>query len=73
MKSLAEACAAHGRDASEIEVSTMWVPQMEADKVQAAAEIGVDRLIVPMAALGGMGSTPLDQVKRFGDEIMASL
>jgi probable F420-dependent oxidoreductase len=73
MNTLAAVCAEHGRDASEIEVSTMWVPQTEPDKVKAAAEIGVDRLVVPMAALAGMGDTAVDQVKRFGDEIMATL
>ena len=73
IQTLADVCSEHGRVAAEIEVSTMLVPQMEPDKVKAAAEIGVDRLIVPIAALAGMGSTPLDQVKRFGDEVMADL
>ena len=68
-----EACDAIGRDPSEIEVSTMWVPQMEPDKVEAYAEIGVSRLIVPSAALMGMGSTMTEQVQQFGDEIMAKI
>lgn len=73
MNTLALVCAEHGRDAAEIEVSTMWVPQMDPDKVQAAADIGVSRLIVPLAALGGMGETLSDRFKRFGDEVMADL
>ena len=73
MSTLAGVCAEHGREAGEIEVSTMWVPQMEPDKVQAATDIGVDRLIVPMAALASMGDSPVDQVNRFGDEFMAKL
>jgi probable F420-dependent oxidoreductase len=68
--SLADACAAIGRDPSEIEVSTMWIPQAEPDSAQAFADAGVGRLIVPMAALAGMGSSPVEQVKRFGDEVM---
>jgi probable F420-dependent oxidoreductase len=73
LQSLTQVCAQFDRDPSEIEVSTMWVPQMEPDKVQAYADIGVDRLIVPMAALAGMGATPVDRVKRFGDEVMAKI
>ena len=73
MNTLAQVCADHSRDAAEIEVSTMWVPQMEPDKVKRAEEVGVDRLIVPMAALTEMGDNATDRVKRFGDQIMAAL
>lgn len=66
-------CEQFDRDPSEIEVSTMWVPQAEPDQVEVYAQAGVDRLIVPMAALGGKDRTVADQIKRFGDEIVVGL
>gem|GEM_PF-6626539 len=36
-------------------------------------EAGVDRLIVPMAALAERGKTTQDQVRKFGDEVMGKL
>lgn len=71
MVTLDETCREFSRDPNDIEVSTMWVPQAAPDQVAAFAEAGVDRLIVPMAALMGMGKSVQDQVKRFGDEVMA--
>lgn len=68
-----DACEKVGRDPSEIEVSTMWIPQMEADKIKEYEDVGVSRLIVPQAALAGMGATLTDQIKAFGDEVMAKL
>ena len=70
---LREACARFDRNADEIEISTMWIPQMEPDKVSQYAAAGVHRLIVPMAALAGMGDTQQEQIKRFGDEVMSPL
>ena len=73
MVHLAKTCEAHGRDPSEIEVSTLWIPQMEADQIHTYEEMGVDRLIVPVAALSGMADNMIDQIRRFGDEIMGSI
>jgi probable F420-dependent oxidoreductase len=71
MITLQDTCRRFDRDPAEIEVSTMWVPQPEDGLIDAYAEVGVDRLVVPMAALAGMGKTAADQVKRFGDEVMS--
>lgn len=65
------ACVEFGRDPSEIEISTMWIPQMQGELVDAYAQAGVDRLIVPMAALAGVGNTVQDQISKFGDEVMS--
>lgn len=73
MGELEEACQRFDRDPADIEISTTWVPQMEDGKVDAYAEAGVDRLIVPMAALAEKGKTTQDQVKKFCDEVMGKL
>jgi probable F420-dependent oxidoreductase len=67
---LAEACKKFSRDVEEIEISTMWIPQAGGEQVTAYADAGVDRLIVPMAALMAMGDSAQDQIKRFGDDVM---
>lgn len=73
MPSLDAACAEHGRDRGAIEVSTMWVPQLEPiETFERYREVGVDRLVVPMVLLSGEGDR-LDGLKRFGDEVMSKL
>ena len=66
-------CRRFDRDPADIEISTTWVPQREDGKIDAYAEAGVDRLIVPMAALAERGKTTQDQVKKFCDEVMGKL
>jgi len=73
MKKMRSTCLEHGRDPAEIEVSTMWMPDQQRDPVESYAEIGVDRLIVPLYALDKKGTSTVDQIKRFADEVMANL
>jgi probable F420-dependent oxidoreductase len=73
MKRMRSTCEAHERDPSEIEVSTMWIPEPGNDALEKYAEIGVDRVIVPIYALAEKGVSTTDQVKRFCDEIMVKL
>lgn len=67
---LDEACAAIGRDRSEIEISTMYVPQLEppAEVLARYREVGVGRLIIPLQALG---ANPMEGLSRLGDEVLA--
>jgi len=68
---LDEACRAVGRDRRTVEVSCMWIPAVEGlDVVERYAEIGVDRLIVPVQALGG---STLEALDRFGGEMLAKM
>lgn len=72
MKPLEEACAAEGRDPATVEVSCMFVPGMEGlDAVPRYAELGVDRLIVPVMALGT--PNPVEAIEKLGDEVIAKL
>ena len=68
---LEEACEAEGRDVSSVEITAMWIPAMEGvDSVSRYRDLGVERLIVPVPALGG---DPLEQLPRFADEVLAKV
>jgi len=65
------ACKEHGRDRSTVEVSCMWIPAAEGlDVVSQYEEAGVDRLIVPLQALGG---PPLESLDRLGNEMLSKM
>ena len=49
---LAEACKAEGRDPDSVEVTTMWIPAMGLDSVARFRDLGVQRLVIPLQALG---------------------
>ncbi|MEE3328885.1 MAG: LLM class F420-dependent oxidoreductase [Myxococcota bacterium] len=68
---LDDALAEHGRSRDSLEVTSMWIPPMESvDCLPRYEELGVGRLLVPMALLG---EDPLEGLKRFGDDVMASV
>ncbi len=68
MKDLEQACAAEGRDAASVEVSCMWIPPMEGPEVIPRYEdLGVDRLIVPLPALGTQD--PIEAAEKLGEQI----
>lgn len=68
---LDHALAQCGRTRDTLEVTTMWVPQMEsAEMIPRYEELGVDRMLIPLAL---MGENPVEGLKRFGDEVMGSL
>jgi probable F420-dependent oxidoreductase len=74
LKELDEACAAVGRDRSTVEISAMWIPAVEGiDAVSRYADLGVSRLVVPLPALAGGGGSPVDGLKRFGDETLSKI
>lgn len=70
MKRMRSTCESYGRDPSDIEVSTMWIPQNAPHTMEEYRDIGIDRLIVPIYALAEKGVTKIDQIKRFCDEDM---
>ena len=62
-----------GRDRRSVEISAMWIPQVEgAEAVSRYAELGVSRLVVPLPALAA-GKDPVDGIERFGTEMLAKL
>ena len=71
MQSLAEACAAEGRDPSTVEVTCMWVPAMGLDSIKQFEDLGVARLVAPIMALGE--PNPMDGLDKLGNEIVAKL
>lgn len=70
IKDLDEVCEAEGRDRSTIEISTMWVPAIEAaaEAIPRYEEIGVSRLIVPLQFLGE--GNPIDHLKKLADDVV---
>ena len=72
LEQLDKACAQAGRDRTEIEVSTMWVPNpSDLDTARRFADLGVSRLIVPLQALGQ--GDPTESLQRFADGVLPKL
>jgi len=70
LESLARACDEIGRDSSEVEISSMWIPAMGLDSLHQFADLGVARLIVPMPALG---ANPIEALDGLADDVLAKL
>lgn len=64
--SLREACDANDRDYSEIEITCMWPGIGGIEAVQALAEVGVSRLVVPVMGL----PNPLEAMQKISEEII---
>lgn len=60
-------CAAEGRDFTEIEITTMWPGQGGNEAVQALADMGVGRLVVPTMALG---ADPVEGIQKLAAEVI---
>jgi probable F420-dependent oxidoreductase len=67
LNELRDACAAQGRDFSEIEVTWFWDRHFDRDAVQSLADMGVHRLLVPMLSLG---RDPLEGMEKFAAKMM---
>ena len=66
---LRDACKEVGRDISEIEITAMWMGLAEgADSVSRYADLGVDRLVVPLPALG---ENPIAGMEKLANEVIA--
>ncbi len=72
MERLQRACAEVDRDPKTVEVSAMWIPAVEGvEAVARYAELGVDRLVVPLQALGA--GDPAENLTRFADDVLVKL
>jgi len=67
LDTLRTTCAAVGRDFSEIEITTMWPGQGGNEAVQALADMGVGRLVVPTMALG---ADPVEGIQKLAAEVI---
>ena len=72
MPQLEAACAAEDRDPSTVEISTMYVPMLEPaeEAIPRYRDIGVDRLIIPLMALG---EKPMDAIGQLADDVIAKI
>lgn len=72
MPDLDQACAAEGRDRSEIEITTMYIPMMEppAESIPKYRDLGVSRLLIPLQALG---EKPMEAIERLGDDVLSKI
>jgi probable F420-dependent oxidoreductase len=65
---LTAACEEVGRDPATLEITGMWLGFHEGvDAIAQYADLGVDRLVVPLPALGG---NPLEAIDRLADEVI---
>lgn len=71
LERLAEACEAEGRSVDSVEVSCMWIPATGVETAGRFGELGVQRLIVPVPALGA--GNPVDALDKFADEVISKL
>ena len=70
LEPLRAACDAAGRDYDSVEITSMWDNQGGMEAVQAFADIGVSRIIVPLFALG---KDPVTGIGRLAEDIVANL
>jgi probable F420-dependent oxidoreductase len=70
LEPLRAACDAAGRDYDSVEITSMWDNQGGMEAVQAFADIGVSRIIVPLFALG---KDPVTGIGRLAEDIVAKL
>ncbi len=67
---LAAACEAVGRDPASVELTSMWTAQGGLEEVQAFADAGVERLIVPLFALG---QDPVAGIGKLAEDIVSKV
>ena len=66
---LSDACGAFGRDLGTIEITAMWLGLAEGvDSIAQYADLGVDRLVVPLPVLG---EKPLEGLEKLANEAIA--
>ena len=72
MKELDEACEQEERDRAEIEVSATWFPNAEdLSDVERYAEMGVQRLIVPVPAI--VKGNPMESLQTFAENVLSKI
>lgn len=70
LEQLKAACTEFGRDYDSVEITSMWTTQGGLDSLKAYSDLGVSRVIVPSAALGG---DTLAGISRLADDIVSKV
>ena len=70
---LKAACAAEGRDVTDVEVTSMWMfaGDEAMDNLKRFEDLGVSRLICPLFGLGS--SNPMEGIDKLGNELISKL
>ena len=68
VEALRAACTEIQRDPQGVEVSCMWTGKGGQQAVTALADAGAQRLLIPIAALGG---DPIERIEALAAEVMA--
>lgn len=70
---LKAACAAEGRDVTDVEVTSMWMfaGDEAMDNLKRFEDLGVSRLICPLFGLGS--SNPMEGIDKLGSELISKL
>lgn len=63
-------CDAVERDVSDVEITCMWPGQGGVEAVQALAEAGASRLVVPLM---GLGANPAEGIQKLSEEVIQAL
>ena len=71
LEELKAVCAEEGRDYGDIEITAMWTMRGGLDEVKAYADLGVERLNIPLLALGE--ANPADALGRLHDDVIAKI
>lgn len=67
---LKAACDTEKRDFSEIEISCMWSGQGGVEAVQALADAGAARVVIPLM---GLGANPVEGIQKLSEEVIAKM
>jgi probable F420-dependent oxidoreductase len=67
LEDLKAACDTEGRDYSELEITGMWPGIGGMEAVQALADVGVSRLVIPLMALG---PNPAEGIQKLAEEVI---
>lgn len=67
---LAAACEQEGRDPAEIEITCMWPGQGGLEAIEALADAGVQRAVVPLM---GLGADPVAGIQNIAETVIAKL
>ena len=69
LEQMRQVCAQEQRDPDEIEITVMWPGRGGQGALDALAEIGVHRVVVPLPALG---ANPVEGMQQLAAEVLAS-
>ena len=72
LKELDKVCAEVGRNRDEIEITAMWTPRGDdISEAERYAELGVNRLVAPVPALGK--GNPVENIQAFAEKAIGKL